>query len=282
MHTVSNRIGSGNGQIAAPDRRDCRRRSLTGVQNIVGRFVVCSLAGAVVLTACGGSSARTAGAAGKQPAAARVVTTTTAARAVTNAKVMSERIDLSGTPGVTPAEQARAEKLVEDTIVDLRRYEFPAEAYAVGYRSIGDGVSGVEHYVNWSYINDGHILDPLRPESVVYEVRGGRQRVVAAMYQLPFDSTFADVPDVGGPLTQWHVHADLCLTNNPEQRVLSSLTTVSGSCPPGTSKAGNTPMLHVWVVPNPCGPFAALEGIAAGQVPAGQTRRCDTRYASVP
>jgi len=38
----------------------------------------------------------------------------------------------------------------------------------------------------------------------------------------------------------------------------------------------------VWNTPNPCGPFAALEGIGAGQVPTGQTRNCDTRNASVP
>jgi len=38
----------------------------------------------------------------------------------------------------------------------------------------------------------------------------------------------------------------------------------------------------VWTVPNPCGPFAALEGVGAGQVPSGQTRLCDTTNASVP
>jgi hypothetical protein len=255
--------------------------SLPGVREITVRLVVCFLA-AVVLAACGGASSRTVRAVGKQVAAAPVATTTTVARVATKTKVTTQRIDLSGTPGVTPAEQHRAETLIKDTIVDLRRYEFPSEAFAAGYRSIGDRITGDEHYVNWSYINDGHILDPLRPESIVYEVRGGKQRAAAAMYQLPFGSSFADVPDVGGPLTQWHVHADLCLTNNPQQRVLSSLTTVSGSCPPGTSKAGNTPMLHVWIFPNPCGPFAALEGVGAGQVPAGETRRCDTRYASVP
>ena len=248
---------------------------------MAARLVMCSLVGAVALAACGGSSPRTLGAVGKQAAAAPVVTTATVAQAVTKARVTTERIDLSGTQGVTPVEQHRAEKLIKDTIVDLRRYEFPLAAYAAGYRSIGDRIT-VEHYVNWSYINDGRILDPLRPESIVYQYRGGTQRAVAAMYQLPFGSTFADVPDVGGPLTQWHVHANLCLTNNPQQKVLSSFTTISGSCPPGTNKAGNTPMLHVWTVPNPCGPFASLEGVGAGQVAAGQTRRCDTRYASVP
>jgi hypothetical protein len=252
------------------------------VDNLAARLVACSLAAALALAACGGSTSHTV-AAPDRPAAATaapLVTTTTAARAVTKAAITTDRIDLGGTPGVTPAEQHRAEKLIRDTIADLRRYEFPRAAYAAGYRAIGDHVT-VEHYVNWSYVNDGHILDPLRPESIVYRNVGGVQHAVAAMYQLPFGRTFADVPDVGGPLTQWHAHANLCLTNNPEQKVLSSFTTISGSCPRGTSKASNTPMLHVWVVPTPCGPFAALEG-GTGQVPPGETRRCDTRYASVP
>ena len=102
------------------------------------------------------------------------------------------------------------------------------------------------------------------------------------MYMLPFGSTFAHVPDVGGSLTQWHVHRNLCLTNNPQQKIVVGLTSLDGGCRPGTSKAGDTPMLHVWVVPNPCGPFAALEGIGAGQVPKGETRQCSTKYANVP
>ncbi len=247
---------------------------------MVIRLVGCSFAAVVALAACGGASSRTSATAGHPTVTAPIVSSTTAVRAVIKAKETTDRIDLSGTPRVTPAEQHRAEKLIRDTIAGLRRYEFPAAAYAAGYRSIGDHVT-VEHYVNWSYTDDGHILDPLRPESIVYQSVGGTKRAVAAMYQLPFGSSFADVPDVGGSLTQWHVHANLCLTDNPEQKVLSSFTTIDGSCPPGTSKASNTPMLHVWIVPTPCGPFAALEG-GRGEVPAGQTRRCDTRYASVP
>jgi hypothetical protein len=191
-------------------------------------------------------------------------------------------VKLRSEPGVTPAELLRAEHLIDMTIVDLKRFETPAEAYAAGYRSIGDALTGDEHYVNWSYSNDGHILDPMRPESVVYEVRNGKQTAVAAMYAMPFGSTFASVPDVGGALTQWHVHRNLCLTTDPQRRVVAGVTSLDGKCPPGTSKAGDTPMLHVWTIPNPCGPFAALEGIGAGQVPAGQTRNCDTRNASVP
>ena len=85
----------------------------------------------------------------------------------------------------------------------------------------------------------------------MYENHGDGQRAVAAMYMLPFGSTFAQVPDVGGSLTQWHVHRDLCLTNNPQQKIVAGLTSVDGTCPPGTSKAGNTPMLHVWIITEP-------------------------------
>jgi hypothetical protein len=191
-------------------------------------------------------------------------------------------IKLVAVPGTSPAQLQRAEALLTATIAAIKRFQTPQQAYAAGYRSIGDSVTGDEHYVNWSYGDDGHVLDPQRPESVVYEYRDGRQTAVAMMYALPIGSSFADVPDVGGALTQWHVHNNLCLTEDKQHRVVSGITSSNGKCPPGTSKAGNTPMLHVWVVPNPCGPFAALEGIGAGQVPAGQTRNCDTTNALVP
>jgi hypothetical protein len=250
------------------------------VQHVSARFVVCSLAAAAAFAACGGSSSRTSGGAAKPAASAPADTTTTVTRAITKANVTTDGIDLSGTPGVSPAQQHRAEQLIRDTIVALRRYDSPLAAYADGYRSIGDRVNAT-HYVKWSYTDDGHILDPLRPESIVYQKRGGVLHAVAAMYQLPFGKTFADVPDVGGSLTQWHVHNNLCLTDDPEQKIIARFTAGDGSCPPGTGKASDTPMLHVWIVPTPCGPFAAIEG-GSGQVPDGETRRCDTRYASVP
>jgi hypothetical protein len=187
-------------------------------------------------------------------------------------------VNLCGTPGVSKAEETRAENLIRATQVDLRRYEYPQEAYAAGYRSIGDALTGDEHYVKWSYVDDGHILDPTRPESIVYEQRNGHQEAVAAMYMLPFGSSFASVPDVGGPLTQWHVHSNLCLTNDPVQKVVAGFTFGQRGCRSGTSKAGNTPMLHVWTIPNKCGPFAALEGIGGGEIAPGQTRLCDTLH----
>jgi len=239
-----------------------------------GRVAVTVAALVVVVAACGSSSSHSAGA----PAASTKPATTTTTLEQPKPYDPSKPIDLGGTPGVTPAEQHRAEKLLRETIVDLKQFQTPAQAMAAGYRSIGDALTGDEHYVKWADVDDGHILDPTRPESLVYEYRNGKQQVVAAMYMLPFGSRFTDAPDVGGALTQWHVHEDICLTDNATQKTLAGFVAVNGQCRPGTSKAGAMPMLHVWVVPNPCGPFAALEGIGAGQVPAGQTRLCDTAH----
>ena len=248
-------------------------------------FAITACALALVMSACGGSSGAHPSGAPAPVASSTTKTSTSKPTPTTLEKPKpydpTKPIDLGGTPGVTPAEQHRAETLVRETIVDLRKYTYPAEALAAGYRSIGDRLTGDEHYIKWADVDDGHILDPTRPESLVYEVRNGTQQIAAAMYMLPFKSRFTDAPDVGGALTQWHVHGDLCLTDDSVQKTLSGFTAINGQCPAGSSKAADTPMLHVWVVPNVCGPFAALEGIGAGQVPAGQTRLCDTAHGEV-
>ena len=41
------------------------------------------------------------------------------------------------------------------------------------------------------------------------------------------------------------------------------------------STSCSSPMIHVWITPTPCGPFAALEGIGGGQVPEGEDVLCD-------
>ena len=233
------------------------------------RICVVVVSAALLAAGCGTNNARTSA-----PRAS-------AATSTTQRVDRGQTVALRATPGVTTTELARADGLLRATIAAMPKWEKPAMAYAAGYRSIGDAVTGDEHYVNWSYVDDGHILDPQRPESIVYENRNGQLRAVAAMYMLPFGSSFADVPDVGGGLTQWHVHRDLCLTNDPQNKVVAGFAALNGPCPARTSKAGNTPMLHVWVVPNTCGPFASLEGGGAGQIPAGQTRLCDKTNASV-
>jgi hypothetical protein len=193
-------------------------------------------------------------------------------------------VDLSGVPGVSEQQQSEAEAVVERTLDRLPQFEDISTLNAKGFYSIGDASTGSEHYINWTNVNDDKILDPDFPESLVISHDRGREKLVAAMFMLPEGSTLDDVPDVGGSLIQWHVHGDLCLTDDPVAPTLAFtdlFVGTEGECTPPNSKRGNTPMVHVWIVDNPCGPFAALDGIGGGQVADGEEHQCTEEHAHV-
>ena len=137
--------------------------------------------------------------------------------------------------------------------------------------SIGDGFLGHEHYLNAANMNDDKLLDPDFPESLVYDTSTEPKKLVAAMFMMDKGDTLADVPELGGKLTQWHVHDNLCFAG-PK---VAGLTDAEGNCSPGLTKGAATPMIHVWTEAHPCGPFAALEGVAGGTIAEGEARLCD-------
>ena len=55
-------------------------------------------------------------------------------------------------------------------------------AIAEQYNSIGDSLTGFEHFVKSSLVNDGRVLDSTAPESLVYAVSGSTRTLVADMY----------------------------------------------------------------------------------------------------
>ncbi len=188
-------------------------------------------------------------------------------------------IDLSGTPGVTPQQQAAAENLIAVTLVELPQWSDYHVAEAAGFQSIGDGATGFEHYVQWDWIEDDTILDPNHPESLVYEPQpDGSKKLVSAMYMTSSDVALEDVPDIGGALMQWHIHNNLCYSGWPAHPRVAGVTSPNGACPSGLVNPPPAPMIHVWIVPQECGPFAALDGVGAGQIEPGAERLCDTAH----
>jgi hypothetical protein len=105
------------------------------------------------------------------------------------------------------------------------------------------------HYLNTSYNRDGRILDPERPESLIYlQLTDKSWMLVGAMYRMP--AIDQPGPPVGGALTAWHAHNNLCTANG---RVVAVVT--NGACAKGAQST--TPeMLHVWLVENPDGVFS--------------------------
>jgi len=191
-------------------------------------------------------------------------------------------VDLSGVPGVTAEQQAEAEALVTANIQQLPHFADPQVAIDAGYRPIGDAVTGTEHLVNWSLLNDGRNLDAAYPEALVYKVGSGNSRTLeAAMYVLEPPATLDTVPPVGGALVQYHVHNDLCWTGPDGAYQVIPAAPLPAPCPAGMERRLLEPMLHVWIVGNECGPFAALEGIGGGQVRPGEAVMCDHAHGSV-
>ena len=76
---------------------------------------------------------------------------------------------------------------------------------------------------------------------------------------------------------QWHVHDNLCWTldDDGKPKVAGHAPTTPATARPARSTpAARNPMVHVWIAPHECGPFAALEGHGAGQTAAtGATGR---------
>lgn len=134
----------------------------------------------------------------------------------------------------TAEEQAAADRLLTHTKDGLARLSDIDVARNEGYMRYGDvAISGTWHYINWEYQADTDVLDPTKPESIVYWQSGpdAPMILIGAMYVMP---TVDDLgPQVGGCLTRWHTHGE----------------------PFAPKGALTNEMLHVWTVPLPNGPF---------------------------
>ncbi len=156
----------------------------------------------------------------------------------------------------TPAEQAAATDLVRAARTALARYADPAVAAADGYRV--DGLAGIDfHASNPANENDGRILDPAHPETLVYAVApDGRPVLMGAVFQMP--KIGQPGPTIGGPLTVWHAHEDVCISLTPPG--LSGLLSPLGTCPVGSILLPRTAeMIHIWIVPGVPEPIGDLD-----------------------
>lgn len=161
-------------------------------------------------------------------------------------------LDHKEAPAVSAEEVMAAAKLLTSVKQGAARFGDFNVAVAEGYQQITPG-RWVAHYHNQQYHTDGRIVDPERPEDLIYlRMSSGEMKLVGVMFLTPAGQPG---PRVGGALTQWHSHNNLCF--NLEARMVAGRTDSAGQCPPGTVHLGaNQEMLHVWLVDNPNGVFA--------------------------
>lgn len=162
---------------------------------------------------------------------------------------------LSAGRDATSSEQAAANSFLLSARAALARYAEPAIAAADGYKV--DGLAGIDfHATNPGYEKDGRVFDPAHPEGLVYAVApSGRPVLLGAVFQM--QDLGQPGPAIGGPLTAWHAHEEVCISLTPP--ALAGLLSPLGGCPVGSIVIPRTAqMIHVWLVPGAPEPFGDL------------------------
>ena len=156
------------------------------------------------------------------------------------------------TAPVTAEQQAAADTLVAATRTHLPRWQDFDVALAEGWVPITPEGLPIVHYAQLPWIADGMILEPTRPESIMYAFPKNRDPILlGAMYLM---EDMSPGPQIGGCLTQWHTHGNLCMADGGGGMV--AVVRADGSCPAGSSNRPTQEMLHVWGIDLPSGPFA--------------------------
>ena len=113
------------------------------------------------------------------------------------------------------------------------------------------------HYPNLTYMFDDVMLDPERPEWLVYDDSPHGKVLMAFMF---FTRRLDEVgPTPGGPLAQWHYHP-----YDTPRCAISGLWTVGkpdarGVCAEGMPVMRTPEMLHVWFMDHPLGRYTEMK-----------------------
>jgi hypothetical protein len=166
---------------------------------------------------------------------------------VTGATVMDDDMVMAPVPNRPPTatDEAAAQKLVASVSTGIAKYSKLSTAVADGYVPATNPNGYVVHYAKWSTVLAGDVLDANQPSSLVYANTRSGPVLLGAMFLGP--GPCRPGPDVAGPLTQWHAHANLCLSATHEVVGQSS---AGGQCAVGVHNTNTYFMMHVWVAPS--------------------------------
>jgi hypothetical protein len=158
------------------------------------------------------------------------------------------------------AQLVAATRLIADTRQKVARFAVLRAALGAGYAPNHPLPSAVKHYFHPGHVTDGRVLDPTRPEGLLYANTTRGPVLVAAVYLM----NRAGEPGraVGGCLTRWHPHHNLC-SRDPGRGLVTGVRRPGGRCPPGQVPWAAPRMLHTWVIDLPGGPFATHVPTAA-------------------
>lgn len=153
---------------------------------------------------------------------------------------------------ITTDQLIAAMNLWQDTKAGTARFADFSVAQAEGYKQITPWIGALAHFHNAAYAASSRVLDPTRPDELIYARLPDKSiKLVGAMFLAKPGQVG---PKVGGPLTVWHAHDNLCFSLRTG--MVAALADDKGACPAGTVLYPTPEMLHVWLVDNPNGVFS--------------------------
>jgi len=223
------------------------RVGLTTVFVIVGVLAIGGFALAVARHRAHGSSQASSTTAGAPTGASVVAAAPAVCAGVTGETVMSDGMVMAPVPdrAPTPTDWSAARKLIASVRAGISKYSRLSAAVADGYVPATNPDGYVVHYADWSVVRAGDVLDSNHPSSLFYANTVSGPVLLGAMYLGP--APCRPGPDVAGPLTQWHAHANLCLSATHE---VVGRSNASGQCAVGKHNTNTFFMMHVWIAPS--------------------------------
>jgi hypothetical protein len=150
----------------------------------------------------------------------------------------------------TDEQEAFLHDLIARTEAALPAYSDPATLADLGFQNFGvTAPGGWDHWINQAWFDDGHLVDPEYPESLVFRhTPDGGYVLEAAMFFLTPEHDMSNIPAELAWLPGWHTHPELCVDENG---LFTGLVNGDGTCFRGTP-SDMPPMMHVWIVDNAC------------------------------
>jgi hypothetical protein len=185
-------------------------------------------------------------------------------------QVIWEFTDTLEEPG--PAERKAAREWLERCFDSAQRHGWQdfAKGTADGYESMMP--IDPYHYRNREYMLDDRILDPERPEFLMYYPKPDGTRGLAGLMFITRNLE-EHGPQFAGRLSVWHYHDWARQVCTEKDIIWLDFAPPDGRCLRGEPRQRSPEMLHVWLIDHPKGPFATSMILPPDVVVSGLEKR---------
>ena len=173
----------------------------------------------------------------------------------------------------TNEQTIKANEVYRLTLLNIieKKWYLEEEAVKAGYRL--DPKFDPVHYPNEEFLNDGEVVNPERPEILMFYPTPWGRMLLGVMFYV--EDQLDAGPQFGGSSTIWHFHIQpkTCWINGIRVGLTPNRT-----CEKGLYSNRSPEMIHIWFVNHPEGRFGSTMGMAFSEAEAIKVRDLYKHY----